>query len=439
MKMMLRLTLLALALANVHSSTTCGDSDQEQLVAQTGNGPQQCGLDGSIIELDENDLPIQIISQNHDGSEVTFGVVQNLFTGSVSKLALNYHSGPEEIACTVTSDVAADSTETYTAACFDGKASVKLYLHFCDSDAMECDYCEVPEDKDDYMALSFELECYQPCEPPAPAPTTSPQTESGDNSGSLGDPHFKSWQGEHFEYHGQCDLVLATDKNFADGLGLDVQIRTKLVRFWSYIDRAAIRIGNDILEIEGVGDLEENEIRYWFNLEYKSPTTSIGGFPLTIHNDQVSKTYFEIDLSSKYPGQKIVLSTFREFVRVDFHKASSEAFGNAVGMLGDFATGIFFARDGATMMDDFVALGNEWQVLPSDNMLFHDAAVPQFPARCIEPEDPRGERRRRLDESTVSLEQAEAACSKGLTNPLDIKDCVYDVLATQDLDMVGAF
>ena len=169
---MLRLTLLLLALANVHSSTSnCGDTDQEQLVGQTGNGPQQCGTGGNIIELDENDLPIQIISQNHDGSEVTFGLVQNLFTGSVSKLALNYHSGPEEIACEVNSGVAADWTETYTAACFDGKASVKLFFHFCDSDGTECDYCEVPEDKDDYLALSFELECYQPCDSPPPAPT----------------------------------------------------------------------------------------------------------------------------------------------------------------------------------------------------------------------------------------------------------------------------
>lgn len=232
---------------------------------------------------------------------------------------------------------------------------------------------------------------------------------------------------------------MATDETFADGLGLDIQIRTKLVRFWSYIDKAAIRIGNDILEIEGSADLEELGTRYWFNLQHKGETTSIGGFPLRIHNDKVSKSYFEIDLGSKYPGQKIVLSTFREFVRVDFKGATVDAFGNTVGMLGDFSTGNFYARDGATIMEDFVALGNEWQVLPSDNMLFHDTAQPQFPKRCIEPEDPRGERRRRLGESTISVEEAEAACSKTLNNALDIKDCVYDILATQDLDMVGAF
>merc|ERR1712151_340570 len=82
-------------------------------------------------------------------------------------------------------------------------------------------------------------------------------------SGSNGDPHFKTWKNEHFEYHGQCDLVLVKDEKFADGLGIDVQIRTKLVRFWSYIKSAAIRIGSDILEVEG-GEGEENpENVYW--------------------------------------------------------------------------------------------------------------------------------------------------------------------------------
>jgi hypothetical protein len=43
-----------------------------------------------------------------------------------------------------------------------------------------------------------------------------------------------------------------------------------------------------------------------------------------------------------------------------------------------------------------------------------------------------------LDENTVTEEQAEAACAF-LKDPLSQKDCVYDILATQDLDMVGAF
>ena len=72
-------------------------------------------------------------------------------------------------------------------------------------------------------------------------------------------------------------------------------------------------------------------------------------------------------------------------------------------------------------------------------MLFHDQAEPQFPRRCLMPEDPQGQRRRRLVESKITVAEAEAACSKSISDPLDIKDCVYDILATQNLDMVGAF
>ena len=106
-------------------------------------------------------------------------------------------------------------------------------------------------------------------------------------------------------------------------------------------------------------------------------------------------------------------------------------------MLGDFRTGKTLARDGITELDDFVMVGNEWQVLPHENMLFHDISKPQFPEKCIDPQHPRGERRR-LGESSITEKQAEAACAS-IEDPLDRKDCVYDVLATQDISMVGAY
>eukprot|EP00980_Cylindrotheca_fusiformis_P024842 scaffold12584_cov58-Cylindrotheca_fusiformis.AAC.1 len=77
-------------------------------------------------------------------------------------------------------------------------------------------------------------------------------------------------------------------------------------------------------------------------------------------------------------------------------------------MLGNFSTGQTLARDGITAMDDFTLFGQEWQVLPSENMMFHEIAEPQFPKKCIEPDDPRGQRRR-LDENAVQEEEAEKA------------------------------
>lgn len=252
-----------------------------------------------------------------------------------------------------------------------------------------------------------------------------------------GDPHITTWVGEHFEYHGQCDLVMAKDEQFAEGLGLDVHIRTKIVRFWSYIKTVAIRIGNDVLEIEGSPDAEDEQSHYWINYEYQGELTEFAGFPVTITAPSTYKRIYEIDLSSKFPKEKIAIHIYKEFVRVKFN-GGKNAFGKTVGLLGDFSTGKTLARDGSTVLDDFTELGNEWQVLPAEPKLFHEVSRPQFPEKCLEPEDPRGERRRRLNEGTVTEEQAEAACAS-LNDALAQKDCVYDILATQDVGMVGAF
>ena len=249
----------------------------------------------------------------------------------------------------------------------------------------------------------------------------------------------KTWKNEHFEYHGQCDLLLLKDPGFADGLGIEVQIRTKLVRHWSYIKNAAIRIGSEVLEVEGCSD-PSKDFRYWYNFQAGAEMKTIAGFPVSFKNRNYSnyKTGLEIDLSSMFPGEKIILATWKEFVRVEFKNPTDASYGNSVGLLGDLHTGQTLARDGVTVLDDFTVFGNEWQVLPTENMLFHMVEQPQFPKKCIEPEDPQGDRRRRLDESSVTEEQAEAACAT-ITDELDRKDCVYDIIATQDMGMAGAY
>jgi len=261
-------------------------------------------------------------------------------------------------------------------------------------------------------------------EAPPPQPLRQPEV--------TGDPHFKTWKDEHFEFHGQCDLVMISDKDFANGLGIDIHIRTKLVRYWSYIQKAVIRIGNDILEVEGQPDFSAS---YWINYEHMGELEDLGGFPVTL-NENTDR--YTIDLSSMYPGEKIQLRLFKEFVGVKVYGATAASFGGSVGVIGDFATGNTYARDGHTVLDDFTELGIEWQVLPSDGHLFLEQAPPQFPETCILPEDPSGQRKRRLSESTVSEEDAEAACA-GLEDEFSRKGCVYDILATQDLDMVGAY
>ena len=250
----------------------------------------------------------------------------------------------------------------------------------------------------------------------------------------------RTWKHEHFEFHGQCDIVMASVKNFAnhqEGIDLDIHLRTNMVRYWSYIKAAAIRIGNDILEVEGSldGDEGDEKRHYHINFEYRGPLDNVGGYPVTINprND-----LYTIHLDKDFPGQAIEIKTFKEFVSVKIVGATEESFGKSVGITGDFKSGKTLARDGVTVIDDFNELGMEWQVLPSDGKLFHEMARPQFPELCYLPEDPRGDRARRLVESEITLEEAEQACAS-LKDPLDRTDCVYDVLATQDMEMVGAF
>jgi len=272
----------------------------------------------------------------------------------------------------------------------------------------------------------------QPTAFPTSGPTFGP-TASPPTAESNGDPHFKTWKNEHFEYHGQCDLVMISKKDFANSLGIDIHIRTKIVRFWSYIQRAAIRIGNDILEVEGSMDM--TKVIYWINYEYMGELTDLGGFPVTI-NENTDR--YTIDLGKIYPGQQIQIKTFKEFVGVKVIGATEESFGGSVGIIGDFKSGNTYARDGSTVLHDFDSLGNEWQVLPGDGRLFLNTARPQFPEKCWLPEESRGERKRQLKETYITNEQAEAACAE-LEDDFSREGCVFDILTTQDLDMVGAY
>ena len=73
----------------------------------------------------------------------------------------------------------------------------------------------------------------------------------------LSDPHFETFNGEAFSYHGECDLVMMKSPSFASGLGLYVNIHTTRIDnariSYSYISAAAVRIGkNDVLETKDV-------------------------------------------------------------------------------------------------------------------------------------------------------------------------------------------
>jgi hypothetical protein len=102
--------------------------------------------------------------------------------------------------------------------------------------------------------------------------------------------------------------------------------------------------------------------------------------------------------------------------------------------------GHMIARDGKTIIDDANAFGQEWQVLDTESSLFQTVRFPQHPSVCTMPTPIQASQlRRRLSAKSNGAEvAAEKACEHWGEGK---DDCVFDVLATGDLEMAvgGAY
>jgi hypothetical protein len=245
-----------------------------------------------------------------------------------------------------------------------------------------------------------------------------------------GDPHFKTWRGQKYDLHGECDLLLLQNKDFETGLDLDMHIRTQKLRDMSYISSAVLRTGSDALEVESQG------VYYFNGVANAELPSEFSGFEF-LHTKPTDKQHvFEVHLGGR---ERVKLKTYKDFVSVLIEQGLSKHFGKSAGLMGDFGQGRRFARDGKTVLDDANTFGQEWQVLATDPTLFQTARFPQHPQKCTMP-TPKATSmlRRRLSESSVDELDAEKACEHWLEGK---EDCVFDVLTTGDLEMamVGAY
>jgi hypothetical protein len=251
------------------------------------------------------------------------------------------------------------------------------------------------------------------------------------HGGGQGDPHFKTWRGQHYDFHGECDLVLLQSKEFESGLGLDVHIRTQMRRDMSFISGAALRIGSNLLEVESQG------IYYLNGVNGAELPSELSGFKF-LHTQPTAKQHvFEVHLGGL---ERIKVKTYKDFVSVWIEQGHQEHFADSVGLMGDFTYGVQLSRDGKTVVTDANVFGQEWQVCDTDPTLFQTARFPQYPQKCTLPSAKATSMlRRRLSESSVEeLAAAKKACEHWGEGK---DDCVFDVLATGDLEMamVGAY
>lgn len=251
-----------------------------------------------------------------------------------------------------------------------------------------------------------------------------------------GDPHFRTFNNQHFSFHGQCDLVLTRSKKS----DLDIHLRTTRVHNpradYSYISGAAVRIGQNVIEIDDRGNLIINGI---------GEVHSAGNDPLylgelfprltkTLKGDKHKIIAYNVDLGDENKIDiRVNMKTGMLFVDV------TGTFEDSEGLLGsDPKYGKpMLSRDGVTdLTGHWNTYGQEWQVNDSDQKLFQDMTRrPQFPETCSYHADTessfRGNRRRLSDTPNVSLEVAESACVD--MNGAKKKFCIEDVMAVGDV------
>ncbi|CAB9499033.1 domain-containing protein [Seminavis robusta] len=249
-----------------------------------------------------------------------------------------------------------------------------------------------------------------PPPPTEPAPTSS--TPANERSGpidetfttksppgAMGDPHFKTHGGEMYDFHGNAQ----EEGILLNGAALVTETTTS--DEWHF-SKFAGRV-----------------------LRYKSVSA----------NHRIRREA-HLHLGN---GEKIMFKTFADFVKVEFMNESDDTLKGSLGLLGTYPDGQRVGRDGATIMEDVNMFGQEWQVKPDEPKLFHsytaDWVVPAGQA-CAMPVDSIEKsqlRKRRLANGLVE-EEVEKACAH-LQDPSDHKACVFDVIATQDPAMAGAW
>jgi len=287
--------------------------------------------------------------------------------------------------------------------------------------------------------------CHDPYETPAPfgvgyappTPSESPHElvilppENG--GGGYGDPHLKTWRGHVYDFHGECDLVLAKSLAFRKGLGFEAQIRTSIRDDWSFISSVAVKIGEDVFEVQSGGIHLLNGVE---DVDLK--TTTLAGYQVKKHGGKKDngtiKARYHINMKEE---GVLEVKVYNEFVSVLIRQVRAEDFNDSVGLMGTFEQGELIGRDTSTVFEDPNEFGLEWQVRDTDTMLFQEARFPQFPAKCTMPEVPSSVHRR-LNEvaggaGMIPKSEAEKACEH---LPVEDRDaCVYDVVTTGDIEM----
>ncbi|CAB9511123.1 expressed unknown protein [Seminavis robusta] len=252
-------------------------------------------------------------------------------------------------------------------------------------------------------------------------------TDCPHRGGGGGDPHFETWTGHQFyDYMGACDLHLVQAPHFAPSLPLNIDVRTKIRNWYSYIESAVVQIGDETLEMGSFGEYLLNGV------QGATMPNTIAGFEVKAFNPNKNFHILEVYIDEQ---EKIVLRSFKDMVSVKIDNAKKERFHDSKGMMGNFDTGHVLSRDGHTYLEDPNEIAKEWQVRDTEPMLFNVVSGPQHPQACVLPDRTEAQAERRLGGKTISQEAATKACAHW--PKAHREGCVKDVIATGDLELAA--
>lgn len=204
-------------------------------------------------------------------------------------------------------------------------------------------------------------------------------TFCSDSPGVWGDPHFSTWSGETFDYHGICDLMFVESpmKN------LTIHLRTTQKFSYSYVSSAAIKINDDIMEFGSWGQVIHNG-QFGFEDEgVYQLSKSLGGHTLTKKVGTKKEHTYLIEFGTG--GGGIEVKSYKDMVAVRLVGTSAH-FMDAIGLMGSPIDGSRLGRDGKVVTKGDNAFGQEWQVMVEEPKLFEaQDREPQAPRPCHVP------------------------------------------------------
>lgn len=229
---------------------------------------------------------------------------------------------------------------------------------------------------------------------------------------------------------------MARSTTYGTGVGYDVHARTLIVDNWSLISNAAVRVGEDLFEVEHFGKVYFNgQEGVAFPIKMSNGyeiTTEIELVTLTHEDGTVSqdtRNFYHIQMGDD-GDERITIVNYMAMISVEVDP-SLESTG---GMLGTPEKDGMIGRESGEVTSDPIAMGAQWQVRDNEPMLFSEIRAPQYPEQCRLPS---ATQRHLLRVSDNFKALARKSCS--VLNSVMAEFCYEDALRTGNANVVHGY